>query len=606
METPEKDEKCKTDDLQGTDSHGMHETTSQEQSEHDNVAFESDVGDLACPDSDTMFESTIEEQIEDAVREAVFSSCVDDEDAAAALSIQANIECEERGAGAWARVLSEVPDAADKVEKSQQNSAIWDKTVACVERPSAVHIPVGTSTERANQEEEESVLSGKTTLRRTRARSRKHHNKSLPGHTNDEMALENKTVSWIAASMITLEPESYRTLRILPPPRSFSIAPKSGQSTKSGQHSTMSRTSPPQTQHWRLPRNRDHSSTSMVRIHTDYILSSDCIKDINHMLDHIHNWSRFDAENIIKSFENDHINADRKVTFIGARKESIHWFVLIEKPDPSYQSRVDRKTRLLPSDGQPGDADVHPVDSDRLPDPHHATMSMEQAQRRIRMIQKERRLRCDEDQIEKEEDFDDKEATRAIQQAMLPPPRPVRLSLKISSPSTTLETGEDNLRLTPAQWASIEPAKPPPTPRLKHAELPLHGLDFVEPSDIGSSDLTSGVISRSRQTRHVSVNTSKPPPRPELKYANVSRVAKSKRNYFAKALQPSATQTSYSPTGLQSSPPTEDTSALQDVEKYRVDISHMLTDSAVQVAAERTKQHQQQILEPWRLDPDRY
>jgi hypothetical protein len=44
MEIKENDEKCETDDLRGTDSHTMLETTSQEQPKHDKAAFGSDVG----------------------------------------------------------------------------------------------------------------------------------------------------------------------------------------------------------------------------------------------------------------------------------------------------------------------------------------------------------------------------------------------------------------------------------------------------------------------------------------------------------------------------------------------------------------------------------
>jgi hypothetical protein len=662
-----KDKKCQIDATESTDSQPMLEPTSQERVEDDEAAFGSEIHDSVCPNSNTMSGMTNEEQFENATRKVRSDTCINDDDEATALSTQADIERGERQAGALAGFRSRILEGAKKAEKSRQTSARWNEQVAHVERYLSTHDPTETKIERVDQEEENGMMHGlqqiqqadsstvqlqhapppqydphrqrmleqlekeredgltmteTTTEQWTSRRDCRSRNSE---QADDKTTIDYRILRWIVASVKEIEKESHRNL-----PKNASTDPEPDQSTTSSQRIEPTQASTPPLKYWRLPRTQERLNTNMLRIYTDYILRSEYVDDINHMLDRMHNQSRDEAEDIIKSFQDDPSNSDRKVRFIGGRKKSLHWFVLIEDPDPSmYHPRMYQNSRRLPSDGRPRKSNVQLAGSIGLPHVYrrgndmrhpHGTISIAKAQSLVKKI-KESKFRQKKKDSNDEDHSDAKEALRARQRAMLPPPRPIRMSLSTANvakvphtqqgPHITPEIGGENVRLTVSQCESIDSLKPPPTPRLKHAELPLSAekeweLEAVERPDLHSLSLTQrmpGVIHSTPHTQHDVATLSPVQSRPELKYTSVAKVAKSKRTYFSKALPPAATQMARPSSDPQSSPPSEDTQAF---EKYRVDISHVLTDSAVQAGSERTKHQEQQQVKPWQLDPHRH
>ncbi|OAL55381.1 hypothetical protein IQ07DRAFT_639064 [Pyrenochaeta sp. DS3sAY3a] len=102
--------------------------------------------------------------------------------------------------------------------------------------------------------------------------------------------------------------------------------------------------SPPRPTSWRQSLREGKASHSLARIHTDFLLAADFVRDVNEMLDNLFGMTRDQAAAIMESFENDSHNTilGREVEFVETAFRS--WEVILR--DPSCTTESYRKESL--------------------------------------------------------------------------------------------------------------------------------------------------------------------------------------------------------------------------------------------------------------------
>jgi hypothetical protein len=385
----------------------------------------------------------------------------------------------------------------------------------------------------------------------------------------------------------------------------------------SGQRIRLIPASPPQPQNWRMPRSRSSLNTNKDRIYTDYILADGFVNDINAMLDHIHNWPREDAEEIMKSFEHDIDNEKRRIKFEEFRGETRDWNVHIEDPHASmYHPRVYAHSHRLSPGRRPKRVDWGIIDNGGLPPdckengcgagcPRQRTHADKQ-----RILSRGRLFQHNEKILDgmmrgfRNRPFDillQNRGNEKNRQAMLPPAGS-RLQSKPATQST--ESSSKILPLSAENLSKLSENTPicPSAPRLGWKELRLSEEQRKELETINFPQLPlvlSGPPASPRpqamalklnfnQRRGLGVIKSPQPslsptiapeqiPIPPSKYIRVAHITKSKKDYYAKCLPPSASQAKHLIGQREVVPP--DTETQNALIHYRNQTSPMLQDT---------------------------
>jgi hypothetical protein len=277
-------------------------------------------------DSDTMFgvyQETMEEQIESAARRARLESRIN-EDVRAAEIEQERVKRQEREVGARAKRMKR------QVQQTQQARC----TLPISERRRYLE-------QLEKEKEKDLAWSESTTVQWTR-----HRDTGEPPTLNTQRVKVNLVAdnTYSSDQHLRVPSEGRRqlsTARLNPDPEDL---------TTSGHAIQLTQASPPLPQDWRTPQIRTHLKLSLNRIHTEYLLTSEFIDDINEMLNYISNWPREDAKEIMKSFENDPVNEGRSIRFV--EKTLVNkrqWRVKIQNPRPSvFHPRVYENSHRLP------------------------------------------------------------------------------------------------------------------------------------------------------------------------------------------------------------------------------------------------------------------
>jgi len=294
---------------------------------------------------------------------------------------------------------------------------------------------------------------------------------------------------------------------------------------------------------WRYPRVRHpthYARMNFSRIHSDYVLSTEFVYDINHMLDQVRYCPRDHAVAILKSFIYDPHNEARRVTFIEDRVLAQHWSVHIQNPNLSnYHPRLRYARHNSAVSGLP--ECVRWIENGMkgnfsmcrggcgfgCPSP----MTKEEKER---SLARGRALR------KKEKDEKDMpppprrviSPISEVQSAPLPSPRLRPLSEQQIAemvkapllPPKAPRPGPAKLLLTPEQWEAVEPVKPP--------AMQSPSLLSGRREDLGKPK-TSAPSTKIVPTRA---------PRNKFGYKKVVNVAQKKKNYYVKPLPLSATQ----------------------------------------------------------------
>lgn len=296
-------------------------------------------------------------------------------------------------------------------------------------------------------------------------------------------------------------------------------------------------------QKWRYPRARHpthYARMNMSRIHTDYILTTEFVYDINHMLDQARYRTRDHAVAILQSFIYDPHNEGRRITFIEDRVLAQHWSVHIQNPNLSkyhpriWYARHNSAVSGLPDcvrwieNGMKGNFSMCRGGCDfGCPSP----VTKEEKGRSLARGLALRKKKKDEKDMPPPPKRSISPMPE-VKSASPPSPRPRPLSEQQIAemiktplfPPKAPRPGPAKLLLTPEQWAAVEPVEPP---AMQSPSLLSRRLD-----DLRAPRTVT-------PTAQVVLTCA---PRGKVGYTKVAKVARKKKNYYVKPLPLSATQ----------------------------------------------------------------
>ncbi|KAH7412185.1 hypothetical protein DE146DRAFT_732507 [Phaeosphaeria sp. MPI-PUGE-AT-0046c] len=404
------------------------------------------------------------------------------------------------------------------------------------------------------------------------------------------------------------------------------INPDPDELLEKGQSVQLIRATPPCPQQWRSTRTRSHPNTNLDRIYTDYILRWDVVDDINYMLDHIHNWSADDAYEIMQSFERDSSNEGRRVRFIPVYRESRQWLVRIE--NPKISAHHTGRTQDIFGDG----FDVHRQhlkeiipSSSRIPRMrqqavHPRSKSKNFSPQRTPFSSTAQTKLCNEEKFEE---------TLQGQKTRLRSPAAMILSKTDSkttmspalnilcmpitssyraeshggsllssivnvpnmtgSPTSAPQNESAKQKLKPAEWEKIERLdlverlQPPPTPRLSPRDINF--TDEQRDQLLAVNPMTMELPRYARERLrlpavlgNIAVAKKRRKPKVMSRYSSFTHYTTFDGQYVCKALTPEDTQAKHlMEERAVAAIETHRRLSIEDVEKHKVDISHMLT-----------------------------